>query len=1075
VIRARLRHVLTAATALCAVSSLACAKPAAASAPVEQLWSDMKWRNIGPFRGGWGSMVVGIPGRPDSFVFGAAGGGVWRTDDAGETWRPMFDHGPQAVGAIAVAPSNGDVIYIGTGQPEPRYDIQAGAGVFKSTDGGKTWTSVGLENTKYIGRIWVDPSNPDVVLVAAVGHFFGPNPERGVFRSEDGGKTWTQPLKINDDTGVSDLASDPSDPNIIFAGAWQVRQYPWQSYFTRAAGPGSAIYKSSDRGKTWTKLSGGGWPSGSLGRIGLAATHTAKGTRVYAAVDSADAPGLYRSDDGGATWVRANKEDAITSYYASRIAVQPNDPDVVYTVGQSIRRCDHAGANCEIIKGAPGGDDYHFVWVDPQHPDHIATSSDQGTVVSVNGGKTWSSWYNQPTVQIYHIETDHQFPYWIYTGQQDSGTIGITSRSDYGAISFRDWHPVGGEERDYDVPDQNDPMIVYGSGLGGTVTRFDTRTGQVTNISAWPFPSYGARPTEVKHHYNWIAPLVPSRTGPATIYLGGEILFASSDRGDHWKAISPDLTGKADGAQRCGGDVAIADARQCGYGTITQIMPSAHHAEEIWTGSDSGVVSLTRDGGAHWSNVTPPGVQLWARINSIDLGQQDGTAYVTADGQRLDDFRPHVFETRDYGATWRDISSNLPSGNIAAVVRADPVKPGLLYAGTDAAAFVSLDDGGHWQSLQANLPTVWVRDLQVHGDDLIAATQGRGIWILDDVAPLREVTPEIAAQPMHLFAPAAAYRVHPNNNKDTPLPPETPLGKNPPAGAIIDYWLAKPAKGPVEIEVLDASGAVVGRLSSTPEPRPEAEQYFAKEWTQPQAVLSRDAGAHRAVWSLHYPRPRAVGFGYSIAGIIGDDTPILPEGPFALPGDYTVVLKVDGKTERAPLKILADPRVTASADDLKASLAFSMQLDAAMEKAWRGAGEMGAAHTQLIEISKQLADRPKDAALKARVDDLVTRTQPGGRGGRRGGGEGFVSLSGNFAGLEAAQESADAAPTGGQREGFADASAKLDAAWTAWTTLRDHDLAALSADLKKAGLKPVTYPALAQMTVEPAQGGQDLP
>ena len=1044
------------------------------AAPVEALWGDMQWRLVGPFRGGWGSMVVGLPGKPDSFVFGAAGGGVWRTDDAGETWRPLFDKGPQAVGAVAVAPSNADVIYIGTGQPEVRYDVQSGAGVFRSTDGGKTWAYAGLKDTKYIGKIWVDPSNPDVLLVGATGRYFGTSPDRGVFRSEDGGKSWTHVLAIDDVTGVSDLASDPTDPNVIFAGAWQVRQYPWQSYFTRTAGPGSAIYKSTDRGRTWTKLSGGGWPTGSLGRIGVAATHTAKGTRVYATVDSVDAPGIYRSDDAGATWAQVNKEDAIVGMYSSRVVVAPDNPDVVYTVGQSVRRCDGGGAQCEIVKGAPGGDDYHFVWINPEHPDHIATSSDQGTVISVNGGKTWSDWYNQPTAQLYHIETDNKFPYWIYSGQQDSGTVGIASRSDYGAISFRDWHPVGGEERDYDVPDQADPLTVYGSGLGGNVSRYDTRTGQVTSVSAWPFSSYGQRPTDVKHRFNWITPLVPSHIGPNTLYLGGEVVFATTDRGDHWKIISPDLTGKTDGAQRCGGDLAIADATACGYGVITQIMPSPRHADELWVGTDNGRVQVTRDGGANWSNITPPDVKDWTRINSIDLStQEDGVAYVTADAQRIDDYRPHVYATRDYGKTWRDIASDLPSDHIAAVVRADPVKPGLLYAGTDDAAFVSLDDGGHWKSLQSNLPTAWVRDLQVHGDDLIAATQGRSIWVLDDIAPLREVTPTIAAEPFHLFHPAAAVRVHPNNNKDTPLPKDTPLGKNPPPGAIIDYWLGKPAKGPVEIDILDASGAVVGHMTSVPAPQPHAEQYFAKEWIQPPQHLSTEAGAHRAVWSLHYPRPHAVGYGFDIAAILGDETPISPAGPFVLPGDYTVVLKVDGKEQRAPLHVSEDPRVPASADDLKAELAFSLDLDKAMERAWKGAGEMQAAHEQLDAIAHKLGDHPKDAALKKRVDDLLVRTATGG-GGRRRGGDGLVALSASFAGLESQMESADAAPTQPDRDGYADAYGKLEKAEGDWAETRKA-LDALGADLKKAGFKPITYPTMDRMHVDAPEGGQDMP
>ena len=417
-------------------------------------FGDLHWRLLGPFRGGWATVVEGVPSKPDTFYFGGAGGGIWETKDAGRTWHPIFEHGPAAsIGALAVAPSNPNVIYAGTGQPEPRYDIGAGLGVFRSSDGGKSWTSLGLANTRYIGRIWVDPKNPDIVLVGAQGHFFGPSNDRGLYRSGDGGKSWTKTLDTGDWTGVVDIAADPKDPKTVIASAWEAHQYPWQSYFTPVSGKGSALYKSTDEGRSWKKLGGAGWPAAMLGRIGIAVAHTAKGTRIYAAIDGGEKSGLYRSDDGGAQWSRVNDEDAFTSWYASRLTVEPGNPDIVYTVGQSIRRCDRGGRHCIIIRGAPGGDDYHHVWINPLHPDHVITGSDQGAAVSVDGWETFSSWYNQPTGQFYHLEADNRFPYWVYSGQQDSGTVGIASRSDYGALTFRDWNPVGGEERDYDVPD----------------------------------------------------------------------------------------------------------------------------------------------------------------------------------------------------------------------------------------------------------------------------------------------------------------------------------------------------------------------------------------------------------------------------------------------------------------------------------------------------------------------------------------------------------------------------------------------------------------------------------------------
>ncbi|MBA3897694.1 MAG: hypothetical protein H0X36_11305, partial [Sphingomonadaceae bacterium] len=748
------------ATAALLAATLLFGAPASAEPVSPARYSDLHWRQLGPFRGGWASMIEGVPDRLNTFYFGASGGGIWRSDDAGRTWVSVFDRGgSSAIGAIAIAPSDPDTIYAGGGQPEPRYDVQSGRGVYRSSDGGKTWSDLGLADTRYIGRIWVSPTDPNTVLVGAVGHFFGASAARGVFRSIDGGKSWSQTLAPGDRTGVADLAADPANPRTIFAAAWEARQWPWQSYFTKVAGPGSAIYRSDDGGVTWRRLSGGGWPTGPLGRISLATARTAGGLRLYAVIDAAKDGGLWRSDDGGANWRHVNDEQAIASYYASRITADPRDPDVVYTVGQSLRRCDQGGARCEIVRGSPGGDDYHQLWIDPKHPGRMAAASDQGAAVTVNGGETWSDWYNQPTGQLYHLAADNRFPYWIYSGQQDSGTVAIASRSDYGAPNLRDWHPVGGDERDYDIPDPVDPNIVYGSGLGGHVSRWDARTGQSSEISPWPVSSYGLRPTTVKHYYNWVTPLVASRTGPATLYLGGEIVFRSRDRGLSWTEISPDLTGKAAGAQRCGGDVAIADARACGYGTITALEPSPLSADEIWAGADTGMVHASRDGGAHWADVTPPSVRDWSKISSIDLSALDArTAYIAVDAQRLDDFSPQVFRTHDGGATWTPIGKGLPEGRIVSAVRADPVKAGLLYAGTETGVYVSFDDGGRWQSLQQNLPTAWARDLLVHGDDLVVATQGRAIWVLGDLALLRQMTSAPASTRAHLFTPATALR-----------------------------------------------------------------------------------------------------------------------------------------------------------------------------------------------------------------------------------------------------------------------------------------------------------------------------
>ncbi len=979
------------------------------------LWSGLRWRLVGPFRGGWATCVEGIPEQPDTFYFGAAAGGVWKTDDAGRTWTPLFEHESSAsIGALAVAPSRPSVLYVGTGQVEARYDLASGSGVFRSDDGGKSWRHAGLAATGAIGRLVVDPRDPDIVLAAALGHYYGPNRERGVFRSQDGGRTWSQTLFVNDDTGAVDLASDPQHPEMVFAAAWQARNYPWLSYFKPVAGPGSAVYKSSDGGRSWKKISGGGWPSGALGRIGLAA---APGGRVYALVDAQpalaalergraeeSAAGLYRSDDGGATWLRVNHEDGLASSYFGRITADPRNPDVLSVVGQSIRRTEDGGKSFHIVKGAPGGDDYHFLWINPAHPDHMATASDQGTVVTVNGGRTWSDWYNQPTGQFYHVTTDERFPYWIYSGQQDSGTVGIASRGDYGAVTYREWRPVGGEERGWDVPDPADPETVFGTGLGGTVTRFDGRTGQVANVSPVVESTYGRRPTDVRYRYTWISPLVASPRPPHALYFGSQVLFRSTDRGQSWTAISGDLTGAVPGTQGCQGEVTVVNAGPCGFGVIFSIALSARDEREIWVGTDSGRIAVTRDGGARWQDVTPGAVAAWSKISSLDVSAlEPGTAYAAVDRHRLDDFSPHAYRTRDFGRSWTPIAAGIPSGQFVTVVRADPIQRGLLYAGTSAGVFVSFDDGDRWQPLEENLPTVWVGDLAVHGDDLVAATQGRAIWVLDDISILRE-TGQASSAPVHLFRPAPAVRVRANENKDTPLPPETPQGENPPAGAVVDYFLKAPA-GNVRIEIVDARGAIVRAFASGDRPEETgAHRYFTREWVRPQAAPSAEKGHHRLVWDLRFPRPKSVRSEYSIAAVWGRDTPVEPDGVLALPGAYTVRLTVDGRSFTQPLTLRPDPRVKVTEGDLDKQFALATRVADAMNRDFDALQKIRALRKR-IDAGGHRAERPA-AALDEKLRALEDGAGPGAV--RE---ESLSRLGARLASAFLAIESADAAPT----------------------------------------------------------------
>jgi len=1042
--------------------------PAATAASVDPaLYSSLHWRLLGPFRAGWAEMIEGVPSQPNTFYFGASGGGVWKTDDAGRTWTSLFDKGgSSAIGAIAIAPSNPNVIYIGGGQPEPRYDIQSGRGIYKSTDGGKTWTDLGLPDTKYIGRIWVSPTDPNTVVIAAVGHFFGQSDARGIFRSTDGGESWSHPLAPGGFTGANDIASDPANPRTLFASTWEARQYPWQSYFTEISGPGSAVWRSDDQGAHWRRISGGGWPEGPLGRISLAVTRKGKATRVYASIDSAKNGGLWRSDNGGATWQRVNPGRAFSNYYFNRVTVDPRNPDMVYLTGQSMRRCTGGGADCEIFRGSPGGDDYHSIWVDPKNPGHIAEGSDQGASVTVNGGRTWSSWYNQPTGQLYHISADNRFPYWVYGGQQDSGTVAIASRSDYGQITWRDWHPVGGDERDYDVADPIDPNIVYGSGLGGRVSRWDARTGQVTDVSPWPLGNYGSRPTTVAHHFNWMNPLVVSRSGPPALYLGGDVLWKSEDRGDHWAIVSPDLTGKRTGATSCDGDVSAEAALPCGYGTIISIEPSPHSPSEVWVGSDTGILSITRNGGGSWTSVELPGIRPWSKVAGIDLSALDpNAAYVAVDGHRIDDWAPHVLRTHDGGATWHDISAGLPADQVVTAIRADPVRPGLLYAGNETGVFVSFDDGDSWQPLQQNLPTAWARDLLIHGDDLVVATQGRAIWVLGDLALLRQVQPATAAEPFRLFTPAPAVRVRADNNHDTPLTPETPVGENPPEGAVIDYWLGSAAKGPVTLEIRDVAGQVVRSYSSADvSEKLPAERYFQAEWVKPKPVLSTAPGQHRWIWDLRRPRPKAVEYGYDIAAVWGLDTPLDPRGQFVEPGRYTAVLTVDGQTQQVPIDVIADPRVIGA--DYRAAREFSESLYSPMELAWRGYAETEAVRDTL---GKRIAEI-HDPALLTEAKALAAKIEP-----PEAPNSGFGGESGTLASLETSAEGSDAAPTAALRQTATATIAQLNADWSAWQQVKSIDLAQLNSRLVAAGLKPIDVPTQLALRIAPPSGGIDLP
>ncbi|MGH8272069.1 MAG: hypothetical protein ACRESG_07060, partial [Gammaproteobacteria bacterium] len=833
---------------------------------------------------------------------------------------------------------------------------------------------------------------------------------------------------VNNETGAVDLASDPDHPNVVYAAAWQMRMHPWLDYFQPQAGPGSGIYKSTDGGETWHKLTGTGLPTGNLGRIGLAV----KGDTVYASIVasgtigvdnmmSGGGSGFYRSDDAGAHWKLVNTDPELVSDYFARVTVAPDDANTVFVMGRSIHESTDGGEHFEIIKGAPGGDDYHFMWINPKYPDHWITAADQGCVVTVNGGKSWSSWYNQPTGQFYHVATDDRFPYRIYGGQQDSGTVSIASRGPSGVIGPRQWHPVGGDERDFDVPKPGDPNLVFGSGLGGYVSRWNATTHQVTDVSPWPVSSYGADPRTVKYRYTWIDPIAFGAGNAHSMYFGAQLLFRSDDDGANWDIASPDLSGKKAGAKNCAtAENSLRAAKDCGFGVIFTIAPSAKDPNTIWVGTDDGQVQRTSDGGKHWKNVTPKAMPLWGRIDAIAQSPLHvGTVYVAVDTHRLGAFHPLLFRTTDNGAHWQKIVAGLPANEYTTSVVVDPEREGLLFAATNQSVYVSFDAGENWQPLGLNLPTTSVRDLTVHGNDLIAATMGRGFWSLDDIAPLREATALIAAAPAHLFTPAVAIRMRSDTNRDTPPPPSEPNAVNPPTGAIIDYWLKQPANGPVTLTVADASGRIVRSFSSAaPSEQLKANRYFQADWASAPAPLSATAGAHRFVWNLRGPRPPAITYHYSISAVFPGDTPLVPQGGLVLPGKYTVTLAVNGAHYSVPLTVKMDPRVSVGEQALAAN--FAMQNEIAVDLK-RAIAAYDAAGETLAGLRKQGGDTAQIKALQAWRDQ--------GEGSLR-------AVTGVLDTLAAKLEMTDAAPTQGQRAVYADYKKQLDALLAHWKTLQ---------------------------------------
>jgi photosystem II stability/assembly factor-like uncharacterized protein/uncharacterized protein YukE len=1035
------------------------------------LYANLEWRCIGPFRGGRTVAATGVPNNPNLFYIGVNNGGVWKTTDAGRTWFPIFDSQPTgSIGALAVAPSNPNVIYVGSGEGLRRPDLSTGDGIYKSTDAGNTWQHLGLRDGQQIANILIDPQDPNRVFVAVLGHPYGPNSERGVFRSTDGGETWQKILYKDDDIGAADLAFHPKNPQIIYTDLWSSRRPPWTTG-NPLEGHSGGLFKSTDGGETWHPLTKG-LPTNAqgLGRIGFGISPSSP-NRIYALVDAApEVGGLYRSDDAGESWQRVNHEQRIWGRGSdfAWLRVSPENPDIIYICNTSTYRSTDAGTSFTAIKGAPGGDDYHAVWINPENPKIILLAADQGATISVNGGETWSSWYNQPTAQFYHVITDNQFPYWVYGGQQESGSAGTASRSDWGAITFRDWHPVGTEEYGYVAPDPLHPNLIY----GGKVTRFDMITGQTQDVSPVLLRTG-------KYRFNRTAPLIFSPAAPHTLYLGSNVLFKTTDAGHSWQVISPDLTREDPGVPPNLGNMIASDPAQGKHrGVIYSLAPSPLDANLIWAGTDDGLIWLTRDGGQNWREVSPPGLTAWSKIAQLDASHFDPNGvYAAVNRFRLDDLHPYIYRTHDGGQTWEKITTGLPDDAAVNVVREDPVRQGLLFAGTERAIYVSFNDGDSWQSLQLNLPATSMRDLVIHNDDIVVGTHGRSFWILDDITPLRQLNEQIAAARAFLFKPGIAYRVRRNVNTDTPLPPEEPAGKNPPDGAIIDYTLQSAAPAAVKLQILDASGKIVRAFSSTDKPEATTEE-LGKElnvplyWIRPPQILSDAAGQHRFVWDLRTPPPASLRHEYPISAIV-HDTPRLPVGPAVMPGVYTVKLEVAGQTFSQPLEIKMDPRITAPVDQLDQQFRLASRICDAMNSTFASLAQVRAVRSQLRDLAHQAPKGEIADAIRALEEKVAPFEEAAAGSGPAAHQQTFAQLNSQFAQLLAVVDGADAAPTQTAQDTTGDLQRSLTTLQTQWDDLKAHDINTLNDQLRRANLPTINLAAA--LAPEQETEGDDEP
>ena len=1012
-----------------------------ASAVDEKLYKGMHWRQVGPFRGGRALAIEGVLGEPDTYYFGAVAGGVWKTTNGGANWLPLFDKEDiSSIGAIAVAPSDHNVVYVGTGEAAIRGNTTYGSGVYKSIDAGRTWKNVGLKDSRQIGALIVHPQNPDVALVAALGHAFGPNQERGIFRTTDGGKTWTKVLGKDENTGGIEVVLDPHNPNVVFASLWQARRQPW---FFSSGGPGSGLYRSEDNGVTWKRLEGNGLPDGILGKIGVSVSG-ADANRIYAMIEAKEG-GLFRSDDAGEHWTRVNEDGRFRqrAWYFSKVYADPKSPDTVYVLNTGAFKSVDGGKSFNLLPARHG--DHHGLWIDPQNPNRIGNANDGGASISTDGGKTWTTQGNQPTAQFYHVAVDNAFPYHIYGAQQDNSNLGIASRTDWGAIGPADWFVAGDGECGFVVPDPRDWHIIYSNSEGFAV-RYDKSKEDVQDISPLPLDSSGHGAVDNLHRFQWVSPLMLSPHNPDTIYTAAECVFRSTDHGQTWTQISQDLTRNDKSKQQPSGGPLTNDITSVEYyDTIFALAESPVKKGTLWAGTDDGLIHVTTDDGATWANVSPK-MPEWSTVDLIEPSPFDANiAYAAIDRHKLDDFKPYIFKTTDLGKTWSSITTGLPEGAYVHAVREDPKRKGLLYAGTERGVFVSWDEGGHWQPLQLNLPPSPVHDLVVKDDDLVVATHGRAFWLLDNLTPVRQVSAQSASADMILYQPQTALRLHYPEEFDR----RQPVGENPPAGAMLDYYFKTAPKDEVTLDILDAKGKVVRHLSSKEKKENEQPPEWPDRVEKPKMIPANE-GMNRFAWDLRHNEPTQVpGAFYT-----GDG----PKGPLALPGDYQVKLTAGGKSQTAPLHLVIDPRMKGAEPQVEKGFALSRQVTDRISQLHQAINEIRDLKSQIQSLHRRLGSDEKLKPTLTAADDIdhkMSEVEQQFIQVNAKGSEATLAfpamLNERFDTFSHVIET-DHEPTKAQLDVFKLLSDKLDEQLKKWTQIKTDDIPKVSASIKQLDL-----------------------